>query len=695
MILSEIPGVNVALTSAKKEKIRILHRFIFDYDGDRLNRQRIRNFAGFNLEKGSKEYIEKLKYIGENFSYAELVTIANLLEIELSGDVGQLADRLLFISSDLSKLAEDLGKQNTSEDSEDENSEKNVANKEVQSDIYATNESNSFSQSKNVNGSRFDECLNQNLFLNYSDVESTIIKFGAESHENIITWVNHFENMSKLFNLSDVQKFIFAKRSLIGVASLFVRTEPNINSWLKLKNALIKEFSHDINSAHLHEILNNRKIQEKETVQEYFLKMKEISNGQIDDAALIHYIIKGLNDKVENKSILYGCKNLIEFKEKLKVYELIRSDSYQHKGVLNKPKMTYNSHDKNHFYDRQRCKDDDVYVKCCNDDDKKRSNYSNRKTFCYNCGDKNHISKFCMYKERGSKCFKCKNFGHKSAECIKIDAEQEVTALSINVQPISSKIVTIDNLNVNSCIDTGSQITLIKKYVFDKLNVKLLPCNTSLMGIGKFKIKPLGYFKHEVKIDDFKCNAEIYVVNNSVIPYDLIIGLNVLMQGETTINENGIFIKNKPVCVENVLSVLPIDLSPDNVEVNVETNISNVDKDEAQKLILNNEPCKVKDANVELNVLVKNKKRNCHKFHKLSFPKKKTVKVKAAKTLKQDTSKPNSSVKKDEIPRDFIDVHKMNKINVKGNIRCNSFFARERPNKQKSSDEYIKRWCVT
>lgn len=68
--------------------------------------------------------------------------------------------------------------------------------------------------------------------------------------------------------------------------------------------------------------------------------------------------------------------------------------------------------------------------------------------------------------------------------------------------------------------------------MFDKLNVfELSPLNFTLSGFGKWRVPPLGYFKGSIEIDDFKCIADIC---------DVIIGLKVLMQGETLINENGI-----------------------------------------------------------------------------------------------------------------------------------------------------------
>lgn len=54
--------------------------------------------------------------------------------------------------------------------------------------------------------------------------------------------------------------------------------------------------------------------------------MKEIAaRGEIKDEALFYYIVEGISDKSANKSVLYGAKNVRQFKEKLKIYDRIRT----------------------------------------------------------------------------------------------------------------------------------------------------------------------------------------------------------------------------------------------------------------------------------------------------------------------------------------------------------------------------------
>ncbi|GBL70898.1 hypothetical protein AVEN_113227-1 [Araneus ventricosus] len=387
--LNDIQEISTALKNCKTEKIKILHKFLFGSLGDRSNRKRIREFMGFDFQVDSEEFKKKLGSVDELFSLNELITICNILNISFDGSKPEVSKRILSFLCNLEALAE-TSRADFDESDVDEETANDFEKENKKSDSFegeSSNKRDSFEgESSNKRDSSMQceaqcnmQCFDvqcdankiydmqfvdkyrssvvQNTGINYSDIGSAISKFNAESHENIANWLDHFENISQLFSLSDLQKFIFAKRSLGGIAALFVRTEPQINSWQKLKQALIDEFAFEINSAHLHELLSKRKMRDSESAPEYFLKMKELcSSGKIEDAALMHYVIKGINDRQENKTILYGCKTLFEFKEKLKVYEVIKSDYAKSKGVFDKTKARYDSNPRFNSFDKLKPK---------------------------------------------------------------------------------------------------------------------------------------------------------------------------------------------------------------------------------------------------------------------------------------------------------------------------------------------------
>ncbi|GBN99704.1 hypothetical protein AVEN_199583-1 [Araneus ventricosus] len=169
------------------------------------------------------------------------------------------------------------------------------------------------------------------------------------------------------------------------------------------KDLLLSEFGYSCNSAELHEMLSKRKLKDDESLEEYFLKMKQLCNrGNVEDAALMHYVINGIPDSVFRKSILYGCENLSEFKQKLRVYEKMRSDN--DKAKPNKPKFG------NETKDRIKA------PKIENKDKFKDTKLNNIR--CFNCGALGHKSSVCENKIKGIKCFNCKKLGdHLAKDC--------------------------------------------------------------------------------------------------------------------------------------------------------------------------------------------------------------------------------------------------------------------------------------
>ena len=106
--------------------------------------------------------------------------------------------------------------------------------------------------------------------MSIRDVEGTVRTFNGSGGYPIETWVDDFEDNAKLFKWSEMQKLLFAKKTLKGLASLFVKREWGTSSWIRLKSLLLEEFSNKLDSADLHEELHRRQIKKDASPQEYF-----------------------------------------------------------------------------------------------------------------------------------------------------------------------------------------------------------------------------------------------------------------------------------------------------------------------------------------------------------------------------------------------------------------------------------------
>ncbi|GBM91690.1 hypothetical protein AVEN_257233-1 [Araneus ventricosus] len=161
-----------------------------------------------------------------------------------------------------------------------------------------------------------------------------------------------------------------------------------------MKQHILDEFSDKINGLQLHKLMESRRMKPFETLQEYFLAMRDLAyKGSLDDSSLIEYVINGIPDSSNNKIILYGCKSIPEFKEKLKIYEKLFNTSRT-------------------FWPKDDKKFDPTHVAKF-----ERRCTPNPQPVCYFCGLKGHKSTQCTNKSHGKQCYGCKNFGHIHANC--------------------------------------------------------------------------------------------------------------------------------------------------------------------------------------------------------------------------------------------------------------------------------------
>jgi hypothetical protein len=97
--------------------------------------------------------------------------------------------------------------------------------------------------------------------LSFRDVEDSIRPFSGNDEYPVEKWIQDFEDTSVLLRWSRLQKLIFAKKSLKGLAKLYIQSGCGISTWSQLREAVLSEFSTRLNSAHLHQMLSSKKIQ--------------------------------------------------------------------------------------------------------------------------------------------------------------------------------------------------------------------------------------------------------------------------------------------------------------------------------------------------------------------------------------------------------------------------------------------------
>ena len=64
---------------------------------------------------------------------------------------------------------------------------------------------------------------NTKITFNFKDVEDTIRLFDGNDYYTIERWISDFEELATLFQWNDIQKLVFDRKSLKGVAKTFVQ----------------------------------------------------------------------------------------------------------------------------------------------------------------------------------------------------------------------------------------------------------------------------------------------------------------------------------------------------------------------------------------------------------------------------------------------------------------------------------------
>ncbi|GFS80435.1 hypothetical protein TNCV_3448451 [Trichonephila clavipes] len=102
-----------------------------------------------------------------------------------------------------------------------------------------------------------------------------------------------------------------------GAVKTYIKSQSIPKSFYELKNNLVRKFGTQFNPAEIHLQLSKTERTSKETLIEYFDRIKEIASRINMEEAEKYYIIKGLK---ENRSIevqLQSCSNIEELKKKL------------------------------------------------------------------------------------------------------------------------------------------------------------------------------------------------------------------------------------------------------------------------------------------------------------------------------------------------------------------------------------------
>lgn len=158
-------------------------------------------------------------------------------------------------------------------------------------------------------------------------------KYSADSPtQSVRAWIVRVDEDATIHAWSPVEKFIAAKRALIGTARKWLDGQKGIISWEELKTRMIESFGKRVKSSDIHEALSKRKRRRDETILAYVQEMELLaSQANLDEDEIRQYIVNGVTDDQSIKLTLIGASSRLRFMELLESHEKMKArESEEH-----------------------------------------------------------------------------------------------------------------------------------------------------------------------------------------------------------------------------------------------------------------------------------------------------------------------------------------------------------------------------
>lgn len=517
-----------------------------------------------------------------------------------------------------------------------------------------------------------------------NELVSEMRPFSGQDNYYINMFITDVDYFLCSYNVTDnFQKLLICRKLLTGIAKTFIQSQRNITTFSAIIEALKSEFETTVSARDIHVQLSKCKHLPHQTLNEYLITLRELASyapTPMDDVSIIDYCIRGINDSNINKTILFGCKTIPEFKERLKIYEKsfhnVRPNPNQRRYDPKNQEPSFANRRNSQFTSRNQ---HGSFVRSS-------AHTTDSDVICYLCNEKGHKSFQCSLK-RTPRTTRYPTPGQKPFP------RNDVNAIKFETPQKIYKTVQLLQHTAKALIDPGSDVTLIDFDHYQQIGEpQLTPTDVLLSGISDREIKPLGHFSAEITLDSFSVPTRIYVLQNCNHPF--IIGLDILSQLNIQICQGKLTILPIP---EKPLRKISINILTASKKENVETAKSENDaflhhlptyatkavdlehipsdiRDKLMPMIENYEPRKTKSTQIKMNIVLSDESPVASSPRRISLYEQKIVEQEIKNWMDLGIIKPSCSdfsaplvlcKKKDNSYRLCVDFRRLNKKIIK------------------------------